>query len=226
MMRWFITGTDTEIGKTRVACAITRHLVSRGYRVAALKPVASGCDPTPAGLRNADALALMQAANVALPYERVNPVALEPAIAPHVAARLAGVRIDLDAMALSADGIDADHLVVEGVGGWCVPLGEGLMLADLAARMADAVILVVGLRLGCLNHAILTAAQVARDGPPLAGWVANILDPDMPVLQENLETLDRSLPAPRLGTLGFGAVDLEFPGGEEPGFPPRVAGAG
>jgi dethiobiotin synthetase len=225
MRRWFITGTDTEIGKTRVACAIVRHLVAQGYRVAALKPLASGCERTPEGLRNADAMALMQAANVALPYNRVNPVALEPAIAPHVAARQAGVRIDLDAMASMAEGIDADHLVIEGVGGWCVPLGEGRMLADLAGRMADEVILVVGLRLGCLNHAILTAAQVERDGMRLAGWVANILDPGMSALADNLETLERSLPVPLLGTLGFGATELEFAVGDEAGFPPPVAGA-
>jgi len=225
MRRWFITGTDTEIGKTYVACALVRQLAQEGYRVAALKPLASGCEGMPGGLRNSDALALMRAANVELPYDQVNPVALEPAIAPHIAARQAGVRIDPDAIAAATRQIDADCLVVEGVGGWCVPLGQGWMLADLAARMADAVILVVGLRLGCLNHALLSAHQIQGDGMPLAGWIANILDPDMTALRDNLETLDESLPAPRLGTMGFGAAELAFAHGGVAGFLAATAGA-
>lgn len=215
MKRWFIAGTDTEIGKTHVACALIRHLVANGRRVAAMKPVASGCDPGPDGLRNADALALQEAANVSLPYRQVNPVALQPAIAPHIAARQAGVDIDLAAIARAAEGVEADYFVVEGVGGWCVPLGEGAMLADLARLLADEVILVVGLRLGCINHALLSAAQIRRDGFSLAGWVANVLDPNMPALAENLATLEALMPAPRLGTVGFGEqfIQVDSPRG-------------
>jgi dethiobiotin synthetase len=210
MRRWFITGTDTEIGKTRVACALVRHLVEQGQQVAVMKPVASGCEQTPGGLRNADALALMQAANVALPYDTVNPVALAPAIAPHIAAEAAAARIDPDRLKAGAARIEADCLVVEGVGGWCVPLGGGFMLSDLARCLADEVLLVVGLRLGCLNHALLTASQIMQDGLLLTGWVANILDPEMPALKENLATLDTLMPTPRVGFLDFDATRGDF----------------
>lgn len=201
MHRLFFTGTDTEIGKTRVAAAWARALAQSGHRVAAMKPVASGCERTAQGWRNDDALALMAAANVPLPYETVNRYAFEPPIAPHIAAARAGVRIDPDALAQDQHGIDADWLLVEGVGGWNVPLGDGLWLRDLSARLADAVILVVGMRLGCINHAMLTAQQIQRDGQRLVGWVANRVDPGMSHPQENLETLLESLPCALLGTL-------------------------
>jgi dethiobiotin synthetase len=209
--RWFITGTDTGIGKTHVACALARHLVNEGFRVAAMKPVASGCAPTPAGLRNDDALALMRAANVELPYGQVNPVALEPAIAPHIAAEQAGLAIDFERIEAAASTVDADYLLVEGVGGWCVPLGGGRMLAELARRLTDAVILVVGMRLGCINHALLTAAQIGNEGPPLLGWIANRVDPAMPAYPENLATLTAMMPAPLLATLDW------TPAGDRPG---------
>jgi dethiobiotin synthetase len=207
--RWFITGTDTESGKTFVTCALARYLVRQGYRVAALKPVASGCVSTPRGLRNEDALALMNAVNVALPYEQVNPVALEPAIAPHIAARQAGREIDFDLIEAAAAGVDADYLLVEGAGGWCVPMGKGRLLADLAARIADEVILVVGMQLGCINHALLTAGQIGRDGMRLLGWVANCRDPAMASYAENLATLESMMAAPLLATLDWA------PGGGE-----------
>jgi len=201
MKRWFITGTDTEIGKTYVASAFIRYLVSQGFRVAGMKPVASGCVNTSDGLRNDDALALMAAANVTLPYEVVNPYAFEPAIAPHIAAERTGQLIDIDKISAIAQTIDADHLVIEGVGGWCVPLGASCMLAELARATADEVILVVGMRLGCINHALLTAAHVKQDGMSLKGWIANHVDPDMRVQSENLETLQELMPVPLLGLL-------------------------
>jgi dethiobiotin synthetase len=204
MKRWFVTGTDTEIGKTWVSCALVRHLAERGHSVAVMKPLASGCERTDEGLRNEDALALMAASNVSQEYAQVNPLAFEPPIAPHIAAEQAGVRIDPAALARVADGIQADMLVVEGVGGWCVPLGHGLMLSDLARRLADEVILVVGLRLGCLNHALLSAEAIRRDGLELRGWVANYVDPDMLEQGPNLATLEELMPAPCLGRLGFG----------------------
>jgi dethiobiotin synthetase len=201
MKRWFITGTDTEIGKTFVASALIRHLVGQGHRVAGMKPVASGCINTGGGLRNDDALSLMAAANVNLPYEVVNPCAYEPAIAPHIAAEEAGQSIDMGKICAAAQTIEADYLVIEGVGGWCVPLGNGCMLADLARATADEIILVVGMRLGCINHALLTAAQIERDGMSLKGWIANHVDPDMQAQTENLKTLQLLMPAPLLGTL-------------------------
>ena len=201
MKRWFITGTDTEIGKTCVASALIRHLVTEGYRVAGMKPVASGCEMTQAGLRNDDALSLIAASNVVLPYETVNPYAFEPAIAPHIAAQEAGQLIDINRISRIAKSIEADYLVIEGVGGWCVPLGETGMLAELARATADEVILVVGMRLGCINHALLTAAQVERDGMVLKGWIANHVDPDMQVQSENFATLQALMPCPLLGVL-------------------------
>lgn len=201
MKRWFITGTDTEIGKTYVASALIRHLVALGYRVAGMKPVASGCEKSSNGLRNSDALSLMAAANVSLPYDDVNPFAFEPAIAPHIAAQEAGQLIDIAKIGAIAQTIEADYLVIEGVGGWCVPLGDECMLAELAKATADEVIIVVGMRLGCINHALLTAAQVERDGMPLKGWIANHVDPDMQVQSENLKTLQTLMPCPLLGML-------------------------
>lgn len=200
---WFVTGTDTEIGKTFAACDLVRYLVARGERVAGLKPVASGCEETPDGLRNEDALALMTAANVKLPYEVVNPYTFKPPIAPHLAAAADGVVIEPASAARSLDGLAADWVVVEGAGGWRIPLGEGRLLRDLAGAFTRQVVLVVGLRLGCINHALLSAEQILRDGFELVGWVANRVDPDMLVPQGNLVTLDELLPAPRIGTLPF-----------------------
>lgn len=201
MKRLFITGTDTEIGKTYVASALIRYLTGKGYRVAGMKPVASGCEHTSDGLRNEDALSLMAAANVNLPYEQVNPYAYEPAIAPHIAAREAGRLIDVETISELARTIEADYLVIEGVGGWCVPLGEGRLLAELAKATSDEVIVVVGMRLGCINHALLTAAQIERDGMQLKGWVANHVDPDMRVQKENIKTLQELMPCSLLGVL-------------------------
>lgn len=204
MRTWFVTGTDTEVGKTVACCALVRELARRWRRVAALKPVASGCENTADGLRNEDARALMQAANLALPYELVNPCAFEPPIAPHLAAVECGRAIDLAEAAVGqarARELGADWLVVEGVGGWSVPLGPELMLADLARAFTDEVVLVVGLRLGCINHALLTAEQVRRDGFRLVGWIANDVDPAMDRREENLATLEQRLSSPLLARL-------------------------
>jgi len=201
MKRIFITGTDTEIGKTYVASALIRQLVAAGHRVAGMKPVASGCESTPAGLRNEDALSLIAASNMDLPYELVNPFAFEPAIAPHIAAQEAGQKIDINKISRLAETIEADCLIVEGVGGWCVPLSDGHMLSELAMATSDEVIIVVGMRLGCINHALLTAAQIQRDGMSLKGWIANHVDPDMHVQSENLATLEALMPCPLLGVL-------------------------
>lgn len=203
MRRYFITGTDTGVGKTHAACVAIRRLVGEGERVAGMKPIASGSEVTEAGLRNEDALALMAVSNVKLPYQTVNPYAFEPAIAPHLAAAEAGVEIDPAHIASLADHIDADTLMIEGAGGWCVPIGPRLMLADLVRPLTREVILVVGLQLGCINHALLSARQIARDGFELAGWIANTLQPDMPALAENIATLSAKLDAPPMEILPF-----------------------
>jgi dethiobiotin synthetase len=204
----FVTGTDTGAGKTVVAAGLVRALVRRGLRVAVMKPVASGCGRTPAGLRSDDALRLAQEANVATEYEKLNPYAFEPAIAPHVAAAAAGVRIDPGHVARVAHDVGArcDRLVVEGVGGWRVPLNEREDVADLACALRLPVLLVVGMRLGCLNHAILTAEAIAGTGLPWVGWVASCIDAQMPGVQDNIAALAERLRAPHLGTLPFVAT--------------------
>lgn len=212
MKRWFITGTDTEIGKTYVSCLLIRHLVAQGHAVAAMKPVASGAEDTPAGLRNQDALKLMAEANVTLDYAVVNPFCYRPAIAPHIAAQEAKRPVDTDEICRKADSIHADHLVIEGVGGWQVPLNEQDLLPTLVRKLNADVILVVGMRLGCINHALLTAMQVQQDGCRLLGWVANSIEKDMPQYKNNLKTLENFLKAPLLGEIQRNAVNPEWVG--------------
>jgi dethiobiotin synthetase len=168
-----------------------------------MKPVASGCDRAADGLRNADAVQLQRQATVPLDYALVNPVALAPPIAPHIAALHAGVAISLDTIRHSFDelAVQADCVVVEGVGGWRVPLNDRETVADLAARLELDVILVVGMRLGCLNHALLSAEAIARDGLRLAGWVANCLPPVSEALDENITALKTRISAPLLGVV-------------------------
>lgn len=200
MRGFFIAGTDTEIGKTTVAGALVKALADTGRRVGVMKPIASGCDRTEAGLRNDDALQLIAAAGQQQDYDSVNPFAFEPPIAPHVAAELAGETIDLDRIVSQAREIAAanDLVIVEGVGGFHVPLGPGSDTADLAERLGLPVILVVGLRLGCINHAILTANAIRARGLALAGWVANPVDPSMAVADANVAALEERLAAPML----------------------------
>jgi dethiobiotin synthetase len=211
---FFITGTDTEIGKTVVATALVRALVSRGLRVAAMKPVASGSRHTPQGLRNDDALALMAASNVAAPYERVNPYCFEPAISPHIAAEEAHIAIDLPHIQrnFAALAAGADYVIVEGAGGWLAPISPRATMKDLADALDLPVVLVVGARLGCINHALLTKLAIEAEGAPFAGWIANTLAA-MPRLKENLDTLTRMLGEPPLEivpTLAPGAPPPEL----------------
>ena len=202
MPAFFVTGTDTEIGKTTVAAGLLYAARQFGLSTAAAKPVASDCVATPEGLRNADALALLGECSLALDYATVNPFAFAPAIAPHLAAREAGVRLDVDVLAAATRRVlarQADFTLVEGAGGWRVPLGDGACLSDLAIALHLPVVLVVGVRLGCINHALLTAEAIAADGLVLAGWVANLVDPAMSRLDDNLASLAERLPAPCLG---------------------------
>jgi dethiobiotin synthetase len=200
---YFITGTDTGIGKTVVTLGLMRWLQDQGLRVAAMKPVASGCERTPLGLRNADALQLQTQASMPLDYAEVNPYAFEPPIAPHIAAGQAGVRIDLDIIQQGVRQLAgcSDVVCVEGVGGWLVPLNDRETLADLAAGLGLGVVLVVGMRLGCLNHALLTARAIEASGAPLAGWVANGLPPVPDYLEENINTIKSKISAPLLGVV-------------------------
>lgn len=198
---FFVTGTDTEVGKTVTACALLAAAAQRGLTTAAVKPVAAGCDDDG---RNEDALALMAAMTAELPYERVNPVALQAAIAPHIAAREEGVELTVGHLAGACREVTAgaaEFVLVEGAGGWRVPVGPRETLADLARELGAPVILVVGMRLGCINHALLTAEAIARDGLRLAGWVANQPGARMSRHEENLATLRELLDAPCLGEL-------------------------
>ncbi|MCA0892510.1 dethiobiotin synthase [Microbulbifer agarilyticus] len=203
----FVTGTNTEVGKTYATAALLHAAGEQGLKTAAVKPIASGCEQTAEGLRNSDALTLIEAMNQDMPYEQVNPVALEPAIAPHIAAMEAGRRLDVSRLEGICRGVmssGADLVLIEGAGGWRVPLGPRQFLSDLPRALELPVILVVSIELGCINHALLTAEAIRRDGLPLAGWVANFVrgpQEDMVRAEENLMTLRAILPAPCLGTL-------------------------
>lgn len=200
---FFITGTDTSVGKTLVSAGLLIAAKNRGLTTAALKPVAAGCVVTDAGLRNDDALLLQSVITGDLSYEQINPVALELAIAPHIAAQQAQRSLSVDRLAGFCRGVlnSADFTVVEGAGGWRVPLNPAETLADLARVLNLPVILVVAIRLGCINHALLTAEAIVRDGLPIAGWVANCVDPLMPCQQENIATLVQRIPAPCLAVV-------------------------
>lgn len=203
---FFVTGTDTDVGKTLISEGLLHAANAQGLTTAALKPVAAGCVMTDDGLRNDDALILQQAMSASLSYEQVNPVALAPSMAPHVAAAQEGRRLSADRLAGFCRGVlmqKNDVVIVEGAGGWRVPLNARETLADVAKQLSLPVIMVVGMRLGCLNHAYLTAEAIRRDGLALAGWVSNHIDPDMPAYTESLVDLEHGLAAPCLGHIPF-----------------------
>ena len=197
---YFLTGTDTEIGKTFVTCALLHRARQLGLKAAGLKPVAAGTDATG---RNDDVENIRAASNVALPLEIINPYCFTPAIAPHLAAAEAGVAIDFAriAAACATARQQSDLLIVEGVGGFRVPLGVDRDSADLAVSINLPLILVVGLRLGCINHALLTAEAIAARGLVLAGWVANRIDPEMARPDDNITALRERIAAPLLGSV-------------------------
>jgi dethiobiotin synthetase len=200
---FFITGTDTGVGKTLVACALLHAFARGGTRVVGMKPVAAGAAWENGVLVNEDVAALRAASTVEAPLPLVNPYCFEPPIAPHIAARLAGVEIDVARLATSFDALSAmaDCVIVEGAGGFMIPLGPNVDSAQLAAALGLPVVLVVGIRLGCLNHALLTRDAIARVGLQLAGWVANHIDPDMLRKDENVEALRERLDAPLLARI-------------------------
>jgi dethiobiotin synthetase len=196
----FVTGTDTEIGKTFVSTALIEAARRKGLRVGVMKPIASGAERTAVGLRNEDALALMAAAGES-DYEKTNPYCFEPPISPHLAAAEAGVLIDIEAIARHAADLatQSDLLVVEGAGGWRAPLGQGFGISELAKALGLPVMLVVGLRLGCLNHAALSYESIQRSGMPFAGWIGNAIDPNMARRDENIATVTQLLGSPPIG---------------------------
>lgn len=203
----FVAGTDTSVGKTFIATRLLKAWVAAGYRAAGMKPVAAGADRTPDGLRNDDALALLAAGNVPMPYVRCNPVCLQRPTSPHLAAREEGIDIDIDSIGLDFRLIvsETDLILIEGAGGWLTPINQaGATMADVARALDLPVLLVVGIRLGALNHALLTAEAIGRSGLKLAGWVANPIDPAFPDEAAYVETLERLLPAPRVVIPGMG----------------------
>ena len=204
---FFVTGTDTGVGKTLVACALLHAFAARGLRAVGMKPVAAGAEPVDQALRNDDVELLLAAGNVAAPREFVNPYCFTPPIAPHIAAARAGAAIAVDHILVCYGELAAraDVVVVEGAGGFRVPLGPGADTGDLASRLALPVILVVGMRLGCLNHALLTAEAIAARGLTLAGWVANHVDARMEAADENVCALVKRLGTPLVARIAHAA---------------------
>lgn len=211
--KYFVAGTDTDAGKTLVTAAILHKASLKGKATLGLKPVSAGCEQTEDGLRNADALALMEHSSVKLSYDEINPFAFEPPIAPHIAAKKDNKTLSSDrivAMCRGAMMNRYDLLLIEGAGGWRVPLSHRETLAEVPKALQMDVILVVGMKLGCISHALLTVESVYRDQLKIAGWVANRMDPEMACYDENLDTLKAMIPAPCLGEIPW----LEDPGVE------------
>ena len=199
-MNYFVTGTDTGVGKTLICCALLHAFTVQGKSVAGMKPVAAGCDED--GL-NEDVKKLRAATNTLASLGQINPYSFIHPIAPHIAARNAGVRINFDRILESYNELasQAEVVIIEGAGGFLVPLNETQDSADLAVALGLPVILVVGMRLGCINHALLTTRALKEYGLNLAGWVANVLDADMPELKDNIEALEQRIKAPLLGVV-------------------------
>ncbi|MBU8977622.1 dethiobiotin synthase [Lysobacter sp. FW306-1B-D06B] len=202
---WFVTGTDTGIGKSLASATLLHALRARGLRAVGMKPLASGCERTPEGWRNEDALALQAASAPRPAYEDVNPFALPNPLAPELAAADAGIRVTLAPIesAFARLSSQADAVVVEGVGGWAAPLAADLDQADVVRALDLPVVMVVGLRLGCLNHARLTARAIQADGLHLVGWIANDIDPAMERADDNFTLLKQHLPVACWGRLPF-----------------------
>lgn len=201
---FFITGTDTDVGKTEVAAGFIELANQKGLRTGAVKPVAAGCEDHGEGPQNDDALKLQSLASVELSYQQVNPVALDLPMAPNIAAQEQGKVITANRLVGFCRGVSLlpmDFLIIEGAGGWRVPINKRETMADIPKQLNAEVILVVGIRLGCINHALLTAQAIRMDGVKIAGWVANILDTEMLRMYENIDTLKQMLIEPCLGVV-------------------------
>jgi len=207
--RFFITGTDTDAGKTVVTCGLAKYLRSKGATCAPLKPVAAGASQPTEHIpyaHNQDAIGLIEACATELDYQSVNPVLLTEPASPHISAKIDGVQVNVTQtvqMSQKALNSGADYVLIEGAGGWFVPINDEETVADLACAYGGEVILVVGLRLGCLNHALLSAEAIFNSGLSLKGWVGVSLSPDMPFESENIQTLEANIAAPMLAHIGF-----------------------
>ncbi len=201
-MNYFVTGTDTGVGKTLISCALLHGFAAQGKRVVGMKPIAAGCN---AEEQNEDVRQLRAAGNIAVGYGQINPYLFLQAVAPHIAAQRAGVIIQFSRIVESYQELaaQADVVIVEGVGGFRVPLNAQQDSADLVQELGLPIILVVGIRLGCLNHALLTAEAIAARGLTLAGWVANVVAADMPMCEENIAALQQRMAAPLLGVVPY-----------------------
>jgi len=209
--RWFVTGTDTEVGKTVASVALLQAARQAGYRTAGYKPVASDCEVTPQGIRNGDALQLQANSSVVLPYDAVNPIAFLEPTSPHIVSAVEKRPI---AFSTLSDGLralerQADWVLVEGAGGWFTPLSERHTFADWVREETLPVILVVGVKLGCINHAMLTALAVRQAGLRLAGWIANVVQPPGRRHQAYLQTLQERIPAPMLGEIPYLSLPIQ-----------------
>ena len=205
-LKLFIAGTDTDIGKTYISVGLLKLFNNQGLTTIGIKPVASGCEYKNGKLYNADAMLLQEASSRKLPYENINPITFEPAIAPHIAADYAEYQLSVDDIITKTNAAltyDAGVHIVEGVGGWLVPLNNQETMADFVAALNLPVILVIGMRLGCLNHAILTYNAIRQNKINLLGWIANCLDPNMSALTENIDTLREWLNVPCLGVVEY-----------------------
>lgn len=205
---YFVIGTDTNVGKTYVASALVRHFVRAGFKAVGMKPIASGCELSQQGdwqheLVNEDVLALSDASNINAPLDLINPYRFAPSIAPHLAAMRTGVEMNLDVITHAYQQLAAmaEVVIVEGAGGFIVPINQCETLADLALKLDIPVILVVGMRLGCINHALLTVEAIETRGLKLAGWVANQIDPNMTMFEGNLSSLQQRIAAPCLSVV-------------------------
>lgn len=203
---YFITATDTDAGKTYIACALVRHFAQQGLKSVGMKPIAAGCALVDGVLKNSDVQQLTKASNVDAPLSLINPYIFEPPIAPHIAAQQAGVEIAIEIIQQAFTQLSqlADVVVVEGAGGFLVPLNDTQTMADLAASLNIPIILVVGMRLGCINHALLTVQAIEARGLKLTGWVANQIDPNMAMLAENIQTLKQRINAPCIAEVAWG----------------------
>jgi dethiobiotin synthetase len=201
----FITGTDTGVGKTIASCLLIDALVKQGHMVVGMKPIASGAVFVDGELQNEDAIALRKYSNVDVAYSQLNPYCFEPAIAPHIAAQQAQQQIDMDIIlqAYTVLSEQAEYVIVEGVGGWSVPMSGNQTIAEIPSRLNLPVILVVGIKLGCINHALLTANAIRANGNNLIGWIANQIDPDMTAYDENLQTLKAMLSCPLIAHIPY-----------------------
>ena len=202
---FFVTGTDTDVGKTYIASALVRHFVAQGYQTVGMKPVAAGAEMANGRLLNSDVTELIKASNVDADLALINPYVFGPAIAPHIAAEQSGVTVSLDKIKTAFEALQqqADVVIVEGAGGFRVPINREQTMADLAIQLNLPVIMVVGIRLGCINHALMTAGSIKATGLNLVGWVANRVDPNMPAIEENIATLKAMIKVPFIADVAW-----------------------